>query len=238
MSKHLGTVGLSVILLSLFCPVAQANLVVDGGFELPFAGPGGVDTGYTDFLLGQTIDSVWTVIGSNNSDVSVIPATETSGHGGTFNVQEGSQALDLTGDFDNGVAMGVKQSISTIAGEQYALTFYVGNFTSLDGAGRGAATVVVRLDGSVFQTASNTSSTRGVVDWQLFTYDFTASGANTTLDFINGTAGGVLFNGLDNVQVNAAAPEPAPLTLAVMGLLAISVVRRKCFRCSSRNLST
>jgi Protein of unknown function (DUF642)/PEP-CTERM motif len=221
-----GKICVSAVLLGLFSSMGQAsNLIIDGGFEQPFAGPGGVDTGYTDFTVGQPINSGWTVIGFNTSDVSVIPGTEISGHGGTFNVQEGTQALDLTGDFDNGVAMGVEQAIGTNAGSQYTLTFYVGNFTSLDGGGRGAATVLVDLNGSPFQTVSNTSSTVGAVNWQLFTFNFTASGPNTTLDFINGTAGGVLFNGLDNVQVDAPVPEPSALMLAGIGLMALSLVR-------------
>jgi hypothetical protein len=219
-------IGLYSLLFGLFGAIAHANLLTDGGFEQPFAGPGGVDTGYTDFTVGQMIASAWTVIGPGGSDVSVIPNTETSGHGGTFNVEEGSQALDLTGDFDNGVAMGVQQTIPTIAGSLYTLTFYVGDFDASDGD-TGAARVIVDLNGSAFQTAINSNTTSGAVNWQLSTYSFTASGPNTTLAFINGTASGVLFNGLDNVSVTATTPEPSTSMSVLAALASIAWISRK-----------
>ena len=217
------------VLLSLFACVAHADsLVTDGGFELPVVGPGGVDSGYENFFVGQSIDSVWTVVGASTGDVSVFPGTETSAAGGTFDVLEGLQALDLTGDTDNGAAIGVEQVIPTTAGSRYTLAFYVGNFTGLSGSDSGTARVLVELNGSAFQTASNSGHDPGAVNWQLFTDTFTATGANTALDFINGTPGGVLFNGLENVVVAPEVPEPATgvLVLCSLGSLALFSWRR------------
>jgi len=220
--------GVSMVLLGLFGPLAKANLILDGGFEQPVVGPGGPDSGYMDFTVGQTIDGVWTVVGTGN-DVSVFPGTETQIGGGTYTVEEGLQAIDLTGDFDNGDPIGVQQVVPTIAGTQYTLSFYVGHFDIADGGGS-VATVILDLNGSAVLTASNSNSTSGVDNWRLFTYNFTATGSNTTLAFINGTPAGAFLGGLDNVQLNATAPEPSTLVLAGMGLLATVLVRGRTRR--------
>jgi len=227
--RHFGLWALVVSLLPSFA--CAANLVVDGGFEVPVAGPGGFNSGYLNFNSGQTIASAWTVIGSG-ADVSVFPNTESTA-GGTFTVQEGLQALDLTGDFDNGAAMGVQQTLATTPGAQYTLSFYVGHF---DGAARGgpSATVLVMLNGALYQTAVNSGNTAGADNWLLFTDTFVATSATTTLAFINGTAstsnGGGIFAGLDNVQFlspAAAVPEPAPCFLLAIALLPLIAIRRR-----------
>jgi len=83
-----------------------ANLLTDGGFEQPVVGPGGLDSGFQLFSVGQTIGSAWTVVGSPSGNVAVYPSTEFTCCGVTFGVQEGSQALDLTGGTDSGCRRG------------------------------------------------------------------------------------------------------------------------------------
>ena len=94
---------------------------------------------------------------------------------------ERNQALDLTGISDNGAATGVSQSFATTTGVSYTLSFYLGEYSNQ------AASVLVDLNGSLFQTATNNSPNSGnpTTLWQLFSYTFTATGSTTTLRFIN-----------------------------------------------------
>jgi hypothetical protein len=108
----------------------------------------------------------------------------------------------------------------------YTLSFYVGELDNQ------SASVLVDLNKSLFQTATNNSATSGNTTlWQLFSYNFTASGPTTTLDFINNSASGTALNGLDKVDVELApvsgVPEPSmTFLLAGAGLLTVLRSRR------------
>ena len=136
--------------LALLAPAARANLIVDGGFESPVVGPGGLNTGYMAFTVGQSFGpgNVWTVVGSGSGNIAVYPNTETTSAspGAFLNVEEGSQALDLTGNTDNGFATGVSQTFATVSGTQYTLSFFLGAFNGAN------ASAVVNLNGNLFQT--------------------------------------------------------------------------------------
>jgi hypothetical protein len=177
------------------------GLIQDGGFESPVVGPGGFQSGYQVFNVGQTFGgptaNAWTVVGAATGNVAIYPNTETAGSPPTpLNVEEGSQALDLTGSLDNGQATGVQQSITTTVGTIYTLTFWVGEFNN------SPASVVVNLNGVLFQTATNSMPTTGNVTlWKMFTYTFTATATTTTIQFINNSLAGVAIGGLDLVTV-------------------------------------
>jgi hypothetical protein len=175
------------------------GLIKDGGFETPVVGPGGFQTGYQVFNVGQTFGTgnPWTVVGAAAGNVAIYPSTETTGNPPTpLNVEEGVQALDLTGSLDNGQATGVQQAITTAVGTTYTLTFWVGEYNN------SPASVIVNLNGTLFQTATNSSPTSGNVTlWKMFTYPFTATATTTTIQFINNTTAGIPIAGLDLVTV-------------------------------------
>jgi len=175
------------------------GLIQDGGFETPVVGPGGFQTGYQVFNVGQTFGTgnPWTVVGSVAGNVAIYPSTETVGSPPTsLNVEEGVQALDLTGSLDNGQATGVQQTITTAIGTTYTLTFWVGEFNNQP------SSVVVNLNGVLFQTATNNSPTTGNTTlWKMFTYPFTATATSTVIQFINNTGAGIPIGGLDLVTV-------------------------------------
>jgi hypothetical protein len=175
------------------------GLIQDGGFETPVVGPGGFQTGFQVFNVGQTFGTgnPWSVVGAVAGNVAIYPSTETAGSPPTpLNVEEGVQALDLSGSLDNGQATGVQQSITTTVGATYTLTFWVGEYNN------GPASVIVNLNGVLFQTATNSMPTVGNVTlWKMFTYPFTATATTTTIQFINNSTAGVPINGLDLVTV-------------------------------------
>jgi len=201
-----------------------ANLISDGGFEQPTAGPGGLNSGYLLYHVGDTINGVWSVVGSSVGNVAISPSSEyTIGISNiviTFPSQEGSQFLDLTGTADNGGQTGVSQSFSTISGHLYSLSFYVGDINTPNWTPhQGNGIVNVLLNGSPFQTAVNSTFSGNTIAWQQFNYTFTAVGATTTLEFLNEVPFGVGNNGLDNVVVNdITVPEPQTWGLLAVGL--------------------
>jgi hypothetical protein len=175
------------------------------------------------------IDGAWTVTGPSASNVAIYPSSETVGSPAThLNVQQGAQALDLTGDADNGSASGVRQTLATNAGTKYSLSFYVGSYNSQ------AAQVQVYLDGALFQSATGQVTSGYTTTWTGFQYNFTASGSATTLSFVENVPSGVTLAGLDNVSVAAqsaaAAPEPASLALLVLGIPLLFLASRRLLR--------
>jgi hypothetical protein len=208
----------------------EANLINNGGFEQPVTGPGGYNSGYTAFGVGSTIGGAWTVVGSSANNVAVVPATEYSSTVGPyiyFVSQEGSQSLDLSGEWDNGAVTGVRQSFASIPGQMYSLSFYVGAVTTPDWAPlHGNAVINVLLNGSAFQTAVNSDPSGHMTTWKLFNYTFAATGSTTTLAFMNGSASGVGDNGLDNVSVELV-PEPGVISLFSLGCGLLWVLRKK-----------
>jgi hypothetical protein len=224
----LGLLGGAVLGLALFCARLKAQeLIVDGGFESPVVGPGGFNSGFQSFNSGQTFGGAWTVIGSSSGNVSIVPHDETTGGGVTFTAAVGNQSLDLTGNVDLGTAVGVRQSITTVSGQQYRLSFYLGDMNNAGYGPSGTASVVIKLNGSAFQTVNNNGPSGLSPNWVLETFQFTATGPTTTLDFINNTAAGVAEAGLDQVSV-MLVPEPAAVWLTVLGGL-LCVLRKSRF---------
>ncbi len=127
------SLGLALLTVGLFGPSARANLIQDGGFETPVVGPGGFQSGFQTFVVGQMFGTgnPWTEVGSSSGNVAVYPNTKTIGsQPPALNVQKGSQALDLTGNTDNGAATGVSQSFATTVDSIYSLSFYVGDLNN------------------------------------------------------------------------------------------------------------
>jgi hypothetical protein len=222
--KSIRTTQLKATCLALLTATAfgaHANLIVDGDFEQPVTGPGGFNSGYTAFGSGATFGGAWLVIGSGNN-VAVTPSSEYTSIGGPliyFVSHGGAQSLDLTGEFDNGAAVGVQQNIPTLAGQTYSLSFWVGAVNTPDwGPYAGSATINVLLNGSPFQTAINSDPSGDATTWKQFTYLFTATGP-TTLAFQNGSPPRG-ENGLDDVVVELV-PEPTALSLIPLALLAV-----------------
>jgi len=225
--KRVGSsLGLATLIVVLVGVTNAGVIVQDAGFESPQVGPGGYLTGYQVFTVGQTFGTgnEWTVVGSTSANVAIYPNTMTAGYWTSpvpLNVEEGSQALDLTGDTDNGAPTGVQQTFATLPNAHYLLTFWEGQRANQ------TASLVVNLNGSYFQTATGNLPFDGMVTvWQPFSFDFIATGTTTTLTFLNNAAG-VALVGLDDITVDQA-PEPSMIVLLAsgVGMLALAGKRR------------
>jgi len=168
------------------------NLIKNGSFEKPVVGSGS----YEAFSTGQTFKH-WTVIGASG-DVAIVSGTFTQ-NGFSFPAEKGKQWLDLTGL--SNTPTGVQETVTTVAGATYTLTFWVGNVYDPGGIFGTTSTVNVLVDGS--SVANDTNSQQGTTQvWQKFKVHFTAASATTQVGFLNGDPSNDTNNGLDAVSLN------------------------------------
>jgi hypothetical protein len=225
--RRLTLTAIAVALLAGTAFEANAASILNGSFETPVVSP----TGFTSFPVGGSTLTDWSVTGATGQEVAIVGGSF-SQNGVTFNAQDGIQWLDLTGSGSNSTE-GVAQTVATTAGHLYSLSFYVGNTTGGSIFGT-TSTVNVSINGTPTFTDTNSTADLTGLNWQLFTQTFTAAGATTTLDFINGDPSNDNSNGLDNVVLNdlgpAVVPLPATLPLFATGLGALGLLGRRRMR--------
>jgi hypothetical protein len=201
-----------VVLLAAVPRAVVADLIVNGSFESPVVGVGS----FADFGTNSTF-SGWTVVGAPGA-VSIISGAYTEG-GFHFPAEDAAQWLDLTGDASN-TATGVQQSVATIIGATYNLSFYVGNIV---GGGFGTtSTVNLRINGTpTFSAVNSENSGTSTLAWEQFSLSFTATSSTTTVAFLNGDPATDNSNGLDNIVMTPAisgAPEPTTWPAFAIGV--------------------
>lgn len=205
----------------LACTAARANLLLNGSFEDSAVDSGDVCGPYSfcrAFTPGDTIDG-WVVIGKGGvaGTAMVISRDYVEPDNGDgqvlhFDPADGNQSIDLTGEGNQGTTNGIKQTVATIPGQMYQLTFAVGHQYDQAPGYAGPASVSLWLDltgGGSTEVGlySNDADTPDDVSWESFTYDFEAIGDATTVAFLNATPIGNNFAGLDAVSMVALLPE-------------------------------
>jgi hypothetical protein len=187
-------VGLLAAALGLAGSGAKAaNLLHDGDFETPLAPVGG----FVVFATGQKIGP-WTVLGAPGN-VGLVSGTFTQ-NGFTFPARSANQWVDLTGL--SNTATGVSQTVATVSGQLYDLTFNVGNVVNPGGIFGTTSRVKVMVDGVHLMTAVNSSGGGSTMQvWRKFGATVTASGVTTTITFLNGDPPTDTQCGLDDVSL-------------------------------------
>lgn len=233
------TVALLIVCFTVAIPAVADNILVNGSFESPIVplssqcGPYSGCIGYTNAIAGQDNIGGWTVIGKNAATdpaavlllgSNYVEPDNNSGNTLFFHAYDGSQAVDLTGEGNQGLVNGIKQQVSTTAGLTYGLSFFLGHqFGAAQGYTNGPASIAVYLDGNLAAIFQNQNDTFEDVTWQRFSYTFTAASDQTVVAFLNNTPLGNNYAGLDDVQLQRV-PEPSSMMLLGSGLLAAIVV--------------
>lgn len=200
--------------LALVVPVAEAeaDLIVNGGFEAP------ATSDYTTIPAGSPLLTGWTIVAGS---VDVV--------GPTFQPAfAGNQSLDLDGDSPGTI----EQAFATVVGSSYELVFAYAN-NAHGGSDPASANVSLSGLGSsdlLSRDFAHGGSTTADMNYILFSFRFTANSATTRLRFTSldppSSNGGIV---LDAVSVTpSAVPEPSAVGLLGIGVacLAIRPLRR------------
>ena len=198
--------------------IANAHLIVDGGFEAGASFSDGVN-----LSNGDTNLSTWSISGGNGS--GAVTWIRNNPTGAPFlTSSEGNYFLNLTRPDSSGWST-LTQSISTVSGATYDLTFDIGASHH-----RAGAASVSALAGGTSQTYSISTSQESA--WASKLLEFTATSSTTVISFIGTSPGSTEYTRLDNVSVILiSTPGPEPSTFALLSRggigLAIGAYRRR-----------
>jgi hypothetical protein len=192
--------------LALACSLAlsaQASLINNGSFENP------VSPNTPALDTGSTYLDEWTVFKSQIAHVRTADFP-------FLLPQQGTLSLDLTGYNDEAPYGGVMQTITTVPGYLYTLTFHI--------AARNGQTTLRVTAGNLNENVSVTAAQDQV--WQLVSRQFIALSPTTNVQFVGVSASSAsTYIGLDNVSVDEigpGVPEPESVALVLLGLGAVA----------------
>ncbi len=194
--------GLALLAGLTLAGAVQAQLVVNGSFE----SPGGCEGGCV-LPGGSTAIPGWITLLSGVEYINPLVL-------GVGPVPDGLMAVDLA-NFTYPEGGGIQQTLPTVTGQTYTLSFSLGNsrFDGRDGTG----TVRVQVAGLdlLFNTPVATTVT-GV--WATASVDFVALAASTTLRFLNEQDPLLHYAVIDQVSV---VPELPVWAMSLAGLVGV-----------------
>lgn len=197
MNKFIAAALLAAPLMALAEP---ANLVVNGSFEST-----------------AISNNSWTIVNSLSGWTTGSRGIELRNNAvGTALEGRNFAELDTTGNSS------ISQSINTVSGQWYSLSFYYSNRIDVAQASNGL--------GWSFGSASGSTTTPAQIggshQWQLFSTQVLGTGAPMTLSFTALGSSDSLGTSLDRISVTAV-PEPQTYALMLAGLAAVGFMAKR-----------
>ncbi len=207
MTRRILLVALAVLLLAFAGRVHAASLLVNGSFEEAAPGSSVPSGNFATLSSGSTAILGWTVDSGSIDWIN-----------NYWQPSDGELSLDMSGRG----AGAISQTIATVAGQWYRLSFDIaGNVDSGDTIKN--LLVDVQVDDQLF-SFSTTGQSRSDMGWERRTFDFQAADTSTTVGFISQESN-AWGPALDNAAVTVV-PLPAA-TLPGIALLAAFGLRRR-----------
>lgn len=207
--------------LTLAGQLQAANLLTNGSFETPLVtGNGGF---FNVHGVGSTSLTGWTIVTDE-----IAQSITFNAFGAMVTAQDGNNFLDLTGRNDGQNRWGgITQTVATVAGATYRLSFWLGNYDFQTTT----TSVLAQAGGenAIFSLAPPSGGPR--FNWENHSLDFLATGASTAIT-LSGQSG-FFYTGLDDVSVEfvsgpSGVPEPANWALMIAGFgLTGAAIRRR-----------
>jgi choice-of-anchor C domain-containing protein len=196
------TKALALFLAATPIAAANATIVINGSFE---QGPASVGQ-FRTYSTGSTAITGWRV---TSGSVDLI--------GTYWNSSNGLRSLDMSGNAPGTIA----QTLSTISGQRYRLTFDVSSNPD-----QPSLKTMQVFFGSATPVTVVSPPVRRPLNWVPHSLLFTADSAATQLRF-QSTFGGPWGVALDNVAVNAVVPEPATWAMLIAGFGFVGAALRR-----------
>jgi hypothetical protein len=186
---------------------SQANLIVNGNFENFIVGPNDiVFTGFVRFFSPPPNTDItgWTITGSTGGNPNNVDDVNTSLYPAFSGATD---SLDMEGDV--GASGVINQSFATTPGVTYNLSFAYANNPDNPGTGAMANVLVTGAGVLLSQDVSHNGSTFTNMNYLLFSQDFVANSALTTLQYsaLTNTGFGIALDAVDIESLSSAVPD-------------------------------
>lgn len=188
---------------------ANANLIVNGGFEEPAVTPGNWDY----FSSGD-------VAGWDGSNIEIW--NNYTYQGVTVTAAEGEQHAEINAHPDSG-NFTISQSFSTQVGQSYDVSFsYRARANNSESFEFGLSDT-----GGAFSSVVLDDHTTSA--WSVYEDSFVANDTTSSVWFSSITDG-TIGNFIDDVSVTSSVPSPGTLVMMMIGLLGLGAARRQARR--------